>query len=79
MPPLSLEVPVTPTALAVVLRAPPSASIELRAGSIAQPPLVQREECTADLAFCPQSAEGAPRTPKFKITTTLRGRPTGGG
>lgn len=55
------------------------ASVELREGSIALPALFQGEEYEVDLAFYPPPAEAAPRLPKFKIRSSIRARPTGGG
>lgn len=66
-------------AVEVVIMSPSTSAVELRADSIALPPLVQGEQCTAEIAFLPASTEGTARIPKFKITTTIRGRPTGGG
>ena len=62
----------------LLIDAPPGGQIELGDGTIALPALYHDEECITDLTFYQPATPAAPKLPKFKITTTIRGRPQGG-
>jgi hypothetical protein len=64
----------------IVARAPRDAEASVRDdGSIVLPALYQGEEFVADLTFSEPSSATGLKLPKFKVTTTIRGRPQGGG
>jgi hypothetical protein len=62
-----------------ITRAPRDGRAEVRDGSILLPALYQGEECVGDIAFFPTESQAGPKLPKFKVTSTIRARPKGGG
>jgi hypothetical protein len=63
----------------MVTRVPRDGEVVVQDGAILMPPLYHGEEYVAELTFYEPPTPAKPKLPKIKITTTIRGRPQGGG